>query len=316
MARQHGLGLWNSSRCQRPPRAVLARSQALSAGTSSLRREWSPWQERHPEREGHHMPAASAALGYEQRLAVLAELGDYPPGEQLLARLVRHPRRGRPPAGSVRAGRRRRPNPRPADRHRQARTRACRGAKRRRGRACRARRRPAAALRAALRRPSRAGASPRAHSAVRPRRPAAGRGAGQPDGPAPRGAHPRLTRPLSAHGGPDGRCGGVRAGYSVRLASGAGEMARIPIRGKSPAPALRLEDGLSVACAGPLVAQPVTVAPVRQCSDLVAGEFPIRSPLWERPHKGDHGNSWLMSSRAEMRSVAASVRASRGPISS
>jgi integrase len=41
-----------------------------------------------PEREGHHMPAASAALGYEERLAVLAELGDYPPGEQLLARLV------------------------------------------------------------------------------------------------------------------------------------------------------------------------------------------------------------------------------------
>jgi hypothetical protein len=40
------------------------------------------------DHERHEMPAASAALGYEQRLAVLAELVDYPPGEQLLARLV------------------------------------------------------------------------------------------------------------------------------------------------------------------------------------------------------------------------------------
>jgi citrate lyase beta subunit len=34
------------------------------------------------------MPTASAALDYEQRLAVLDELADYPPGEQLLARLA------------------------------------------------------------------------------------------------------------------------------------------------------------------------------------------------------------------------------------
>ena len=41
--------------------------------------------------------------------------------------------------------------------------------------------------------------------------------------------------------------------------------------------------------------------------------LPARSPLWERSHKDDHGNSRLMSSRAEMRNVAGSVRASRAP---
>jgi hypothetical protein len=41
--------------------------------------------------------------------------------------------------------------------------------------------------------------------------------------------------------------------------------------------------------------------------------LPTRSPLWERRHKGDHGNSQLMSSRAELHSVAGSVRARRRP---
>lgn len=40
--------------------------------------------------------------------------------------------------------------------------------------------------------------------------------------------------------------------------------------------------------------------------------FPTRSPLWERSHKGDHGNSRLMSPRAEMHRAAGSVRGPRG----
>jgi hypothetical protein len=40
-----------------------------------------------------------------------------------------------------------------------------------------------------------------------------------------------------------------------------------------------------------------------------AREARIRSPLRGRSHKGDHGNSWLMSPRAEMHGAAGSVRA-------
>ena len=54
-----------------------------------------------------------------------------------------------------------------------------------------------------------------------------------------------------------------------------------------------------------------------QMQALVDAEAPTGSyraiALWERRHKGDHGNSGLMSSRADMRCFAGSVGARRAP---
>jgi hypothetical protein len=59
------------------------------------------------------------------------------------------------------------------------------------------------------------------------------------------------------------------------------------------------------------VARIAPVAVYREQGAAVVVVLPIWSPLWELRHKGDHGNSRLMSSRVEMPGVAGSIGARR-----